>query len=129
MHLSIVMQNEKGVYFSNSELVSVLQKVNSSKIIYNPIGDEDIKTTIEYLNPVISLKYNKIYGLKWSYHFCPYNDKIKIYISNDYSYAGTTDDKGRINTDNKCSHCEKFAGLNDEYNFCISRINWKNVKI
>lgn len=123
MHLSIVMQNEKGVCFSNSELVSVLQKVNSSKIIYNPIGDEDIKTTIEYLNPVISLKYNKIYGLKWSYHFCPYNDKIKIYISNAYPYAGTTDDKGRINTDNECPHCEKFAGFNDEYNFCIGSID------
>ena len=123
MYISIFMQNEKGVYFSNSELVSMLQKKNTSKITYTSIGDGDIKTIIEYLNPIISLKYNKIYGFKWIYHFCPYNDKIKIYISEDCPYIYTTDDKGRSNHYNECPSCNKFAGFNDEYNFCIGKIN------
>lgn len=103
--------------------VSMLQKVNNSKIVYYLIGDIKGKSIVEYLNPIVPLRYNKIYDLKWSYHFCPYNDKIKIYISNEYPYSETTDDNGIINTVNECPNCKKYVGFNDGYNFCIGSID------
>ena len=123
MQLAIKMKNNKGTYFTNSEIVSMLQKENNSIIKYFSIGNNEIHSIVEYLNPIIPIKYNKIYGLKWHYHFCPYNKNIKIFISDEYPYSGTTDNNGKINTDNGCPNCTKYVGFNDEYNFCIGSID------
>jgi hypothetical protein len=123
MQLAIKMKNDKGTYFTNSEIVSMLQKENNSIIKYFSIGNNEIHSIVEYLNPIIPIKYNKIYGLKWHYHFCPYNKNIKIFISDEYPYSGTTDNNGKINTDNGCPNCTKYVGFNDEYNFCIGSID------
>lgn len=124
MELAVDLQASDGEYFQNGKIVSMLQRENNLDISYYAIGNQNIKEVIRYLGPVIDLKYNQKYGERWGFHFCPYKSKTKVYHSNDCPYIGEKDDKGRYNSENICIKCGRFAGYDDQYNYCISKINW-----
>lgn len=123
MELVIDLQANDREYFQNGKIVSMLQQSNYGDVNYYAIGNPSIKEIIKYLGTVINLKYNQRYGERWGYHFCPYKSNTKVYHSNDCPYIGETDDKGRYNSENICINCVRFAGYDDQYNYCISRIN------